>query len=75
MPLYEYYCVDCHEKFETIRPISQADEPIACDICQGMNTSRMLSVFFAHSGGKVVAGSVPSCSSCASASCATCRQL
>ena len=33
MPLYEYYCADCQTKFETLRPMSKADEPIQCKQC------------------------------------------
>jgi putative FmdB family regulatory protein len=30
MPVYEYYCRDCEEKFDLLRPIVKADEPVAC---------------------------------------------
>ena len=33
MPLYEYRCADCHAKFEALRRMSLADEPIACQRC------------------------------------------
>lgn len=48
MPMYEYYCADCREKFDTIRPMSKADEPIQCKHCESMRTSRLLSLFAAH---------------------------
>lgn len=50
MPLYEYYCADCQTKFETLRPMSKADEPIQCKHCESMRTSRVLSLFAAHTG-------------------------
>ncbi len=78
MPLYEYYCADCETEFEALRRMSQADDPIACVRCQGMNTSRAISAFAAISKGNggqsrpLVGAS--SCASCSAASCATCSQ-
>ncbi len=51
MPLYEYFCSDCHTKFTALRPMAKADEPIGCEQCEGERTARVLSVFFAHSTG------------------------
>ena len=33
MPLYEYYCEDCHGVFELIRPVSQSPDPQPCPVC------------------------------------------
>jgi putative FmdB family regulatory protein len=30
MPVYEYYCRECGTKFEKLRSISAANEPIEC---------------------------------------------
>ena len=30
MPMYEYYCRPCNEKFTKLRPMSQAAEPYEC---------------------------------------------
>lgn len=30
MPLYEYYCRTCNEKFSQLRPMSAATEPSQC---------------------------------------------
>jgi len=57
MPLYEYYCADCRTKFETLRPMSKADDPIQCKSCESMRTSRALSIFAAHTNGELRAGS------------------
>ncbi len=73
MPLYEYLCIDCREKFEVLRPMGEADTPVDCTLCNSTNTSRTISVFFAQSGGRVVAGGAQSCSTCSSNACATCR--
>ena len=77
MPIYEYYCDDCETKFDVLRTMSQADDPIACVQCEGMNTHRALSLFAAVSKGgsgetRSVAGTGGGCSSCGATSCATC---
>lgn len=45
MPMYEYYCPDCHTKFEALRPMSKADEAIICKQCEGERATRTLSLF------------------------------
>ncbi|MEW5871398.1 MAG: zinc ribbon domain-containing protein [Chloroflexota bacterium] len=72
MPIYEYVCQDCGERFEKMRSMKDADVPAACSKCAGNHTSRMLSLFNAQSGGRVVAGGSSGCASCSSSSCASC---
>ena len=72
MPIYEYVCLDCRNRFEVIRSMREADDPIDCEACHSEHTSRMLTVFYAHSSGKVVAGN-GGCSSCSGGSCASCN--
>jgi putative FmdB family regulatory protein len=62
MPLYEYFCADYQAKFEALRPMSQADEKIACERCESTHTSRVLSVVFVtSSSGEPVGGLGHSC--------------
>ena len=59
MPLYEYYCSNCHTRFDALRPMSKADASIKCEHCESERTARVLSVFAvvgAASGGKPVEG-------------------
>lgn len=77
MPIYEYVCADCSERFEIMRSMSKADEPAECTRCHGMHTRRALSVFAASLRGgngesKSVAGGSGGCASCGSHSCASC---
>lgn len=72
MPIYEYLCENCHQKFESLRSIKEADSPIQCHYCQSSDTHRVVSVFFAQSGGKVIASASSGCGSCAGGSCSTC---
>ena len=72
MPLYEYVCLDCRTRFDALRSFKDADAPIACQNCQGEHTSRVISLFFAHSDGRSIAQSAPACNTCASHACSTC---
>ena len=44
MPIYEYRCPDCGADFESIRPVSRADDPIDRKEC-GQPASRQISNF------------------------------
>ncbi len=74
MPVYEYVCLDCGSRFDALRPMRAADAPLACDACESEHTSRTLSVFYAQSSRRAVAGTSGSCGcgSCSGGSCATC---
>ena len=73
MPIYEYVCLECGTRFEALRLMSDADAPMKCNQCQSEHTSRLLSLFYAQSGGKVVAGnSGNTCATCDGGSCASC---
>lgn len=45
MPLYEYFCPDCNTKFDALRPMSKADDDIACKNCESGRPTRVLSLF------------------------------
>jgi putative FmdB family regulatory protein len=44
MPVYEYYCPSCATRFEKLRPMSAADEPVAC-AAGHPKAQRLISVF------------------------------
>jgi len=78
MPLYEYTCPDCEIVFDVLRSASQADAPIACPRCTGLEARRKLSRFAAMSKGnggesRAVAGS-GGCAGCTATTCSTCGQ-
>jgi putative FmdB family regulatory protein len=50
MPLYEYACIECGNRFELLRGAGQADGPTICDRCSGTRVKRLLSVFAAPRG-------------------------
>ena len=46
MPVYEYVCTTCRNRFEKLRPMDKMDDEAPCPGC-GNETSRALSVFAA----------------------------
>jgi putative FmdB family regulatory protein len=58
MPIYEYFCRSCNTKHDKLRPIAEADAPVACPVCQDNNSVRALSVVVMHvAGGRSSAAS------------------
>lgn len=72
MPIYEYVCEDCGTKFEALRPMSAADEPIACKNCHQQHTHRAISVCFAQGEGISSKSSYGGCNGCRGGNCASC---
>ncbi len=75
MPIYEYVCPACEDKFELIRPLSQSTEAATCPKCE-KSAERILSSFACFSTDErglssMIGGN--SCSSCGAASCDTCN--
>lgn len=60
MPLYEYECEECGERFETLVSAGRKDETKACPGCGSRETARVPSTF---SVGSAKAAS-ESCSTC-----------
>ena len=41
MPLYDYICLDCHNRFDVFMPYSEyGSRPVACSQCQSENVRR-----------------------------------
>jgi len=77
MPIYEYRCDDCHERFEMRRSYADSDMPTICPSCHGQHTHRMLSNFVAFTASGDGGAPTPvagggGCAGCAGGSCATC---
>ena len=76
MPIYEYLCSKCGQKFELLRSFSQMGEKAPCPRCQNP-AERKLSTFASFSKNEAgvstpVAGTGSSCGSCSSTGCSTC---
>jgi putative FmdB family regulatory protein len=74
MPLYEYYCQRCKERFELLRPVSRMDDAAEC--ARGhQGSERVLSTFAAfsqESGGDSAALGGNPCAGCSSGACSSC---
>jgi putative FmdB family regulatory protein len=47
MPLYEYRCEKCGNRFERLRRMSDPDSDVQCPQCQSEKVERQLSTFSA----------------------------
>jgi putative FmdB family regulatory protein len=77
MPIYEYCCTRCNDKFEMLRTISKADDTTNCPKCHG-KTQKVISRFSSFSKGhdgasNRIAGTGNSCGSCSATSCSGCH--
>ncbi|MBT4512055.1 MAG: zinc ribbon domain-containing protein [Chloroflexi bacterium] len=45
MPIYEYECGECGEKFELMRSFSSDDSELKCQKCGADNPRRTISLF------------------------------
>ena len=53
MPVYEYECESCGERFDKLeRSIHQEPPGLACPACQGTEVRRLISAPVVHSGGE-----------------------
>ncbi len=51
MPLYEYRCPECGERFEEIRSFGQAEDGVECVACGAEGAERQISSFATAPGG------------------------
>ncbi|MBI3893751.1 MAG: zinc ribbon domain-containing protein [Candidatus Wallbacteria bacterium] len=56
MPIYEYNCAACENRFELLVPISEASVTPACPSCKSPETRKLLSLFASPSPGKSTGG-------------------
>lgn len=59
MPIYEYECPCCGEKFELRRGITDTDSEIRCPKCGAEDQRRLFSTFAMSSSGEVCPPSSP----------------
>jgi putative FmdB family regulatory protein len=67
MPIYQYACRGCGERFEKL--VTGQARP-ACPVCAGGDLERLLSVFAVASGGRREAAGMPAASP--SGGCGSC---
>ncbi|MBL7074237.1 zinc ribbon domain-containing protein [candidate division KSB1 bacterium] len=74
MPIFEYKCRQCGEKFEELIFSSQGEGGVGCPHCGSGEVEKCPSLFGFSSGSKTVSSvHSSSCSSCSVPSCNTCR--
>jgi len=66
MPLYEYRCQGCSERFEVLQRLGEDGHGLLCPRCGAAAPERVLSTFAAHSGtatrgGEAACDAGPSC--------------
>ncbi len=77
MPIYEYVCMDCDNRFEEV--VLKQDENILCPKCKSENTKRLMSVCRAKMSGSGISldnyssgSSSSGCAGCSGGNCSTC---
>ncbi|HHY63287.1 MAG TPA: zinc ribbon domain-containing protein [Bacillota bacterium] len=70
MPIFEYKCAKCGEKFEELVTGCCAD--VKCPKCGSDEVKKLFSSFGFKSGSTFSSSSGGSCGSCAGGSCGTC---
>jgi putative FmdB family regulatory protein len=75
MPIYEFRCSDCDERFEALCKVGSNGRRLRCPHCRGGHLERLMSGFFASGGAKSESSGASSsaCSTCSSRNCSTCH--
>lgn len=68
MPIYEYLCGRCSNKFEILTSFNNKD--VRCSKCNSKKTKKLISKFSVKAEGET---SLSKCSTCSSSSCDTCH--
>ena len=54
MPIYEYICLDCENRFETL--VLSSEEEVACPSCESKRLEKVMSAFSLAGGGREAGG-------------------
>jgi putative FmdB family regulatory protein len=68
MPIYEYECVHCGQKFEVRQAIGEDGSSLNCPKCHAGEPKRLLSSFFSRGSSETESSEV-SCPTCSSGVC------
>ena len=71
MPIFEFICEECKERFEKL--MFSSSEPPHCPACDSPEVRKVPSVFGFSSGGKTVTSSSSGCAGCTSTNCSNCK--
>jgi len=63
MPIYEYRCTQCGERFDVRQAIDEDGSKVTCPKCQAGNPRKLLPTFFSTNSSESSDISCPTCSS------------
>ena len=63
MPIYEYECAGCGEKFEVRQSLGEDGSKLNCPKCHAQNPRKVFSTFFSRGPSETPNTSCPTCSS------------
>ena len=72
MPIYEFLCKKCGERFETLVSVG-GEKNVACTSCGGKDLEKLISAFGIGGGSSKLKSSSNACSTCSATSCDTCK--
>ncbi|MEK6647038.1 MAG: zinc ribbon domain-containing protein [Candidatus Firestonebacteria bacterium] len=75
MPVYEFECKKCRNKFEVLLNFSEIGKGIKCPKCKSFKVDKLFSIFGFKSSSQTVSlsSSSHSCGGCTSHNCSTCK--
>ncbi len=62
MPIYEYRCEECGEKFEKLVRLSTSTSEIECPNCSGQKVEKLISTFCARMSSTTAMAPAAACS-------------
>lgn len=69
MPIYQYHCTLCGDKFRARQSYGEDGSRLNCPKCQAPNPRKLMSYFFTMSSGAAGSYSEDSCPTCRSGVC------
>jgi putative FmdB family regulatory protein len=69
MPIYEYQCAECGERFEIRQSMGESSSSVKCPKCQAGNPKRLISSFFAQKPSTSGFPDISSCPTCSPGVC------
>ncbi len=74
MPLYEFRCHQCEQRFEKLCSMGESGANIQCPACLAKVAARVMSGFSSSRTGEQMTEESGGCSGCSSANCSTCSR-